>query len=396
MVAVNPEILRWARETAALNIEEAARKLGFRDSKRRTAAEKLENLESGVEHPSTSQLVKMSKAYYQPPLVFYLNEPPKKGDRGEDFRPIYQLANNRKGNAYLNFLMRDVKVSQSLIRDLLEESQADRLNFVNSSTVSMGVEAVALDIIEILDFQVVEYRAAKDVRTAFSYLRQQIEKQGIFVLLQSDLGSQYTTIPAEVFRSFAFADDLAPFIVINRQGAVSGWSFTALYEVAHLWLGKSGVSGEWSENDLERFCHQVAGAILVRPYDHANVASRLKGGQHCAVDEVRNTARELYTSPAVLSYLLMLDKRISRSCWESLQGHFDRDNLQRIETERARRRTQFGGANYYTVRRYLLGSRLIDLTRHYVSTGQLSPTKAAVVLGVAPTRVHPLLFPDQV
>lgn len=396
MVAVNPDILKWARETAALDLEEAARKIGFRDSKRRTAAEKLKNLESGVKHPSTSQLVKMSKAYYQPPLVFYLNEPPKEGDRGEDFRPHHQQVINHKGSAYLNLLMRDVKVSQSLIRDLLEESKADRLVFVNSSTVSMGVEAVAQDIIETLDFQVDAFRAAGDFRNGFSYVRKQIEKQGIFLLLLSDLGSDHTSIPVDVFRSFAFADDLAPFIVINRQDAVAGWSFTALYEVAHLWLGKSGVSGEWTEHDIERFCRQVAGTILVRPYDRANVASRLKDGQHCAVDEVRNAAREMNTSSAVLSYLLMLDRKISRSCWESMQGHFDRDGPQGKETDRTRRRTQVGGANYYAARRYFLGSRLIDVAKHYVSTGQLSPTKAGVVLGVAPTRVHPLLFPDQI
>lgn len=395
MVAVNPKILSWARETAALSLEEAARKLGFRDSKRRTAAEKLAHLECGLEHPTSSQLARMSKAYYQPPLVFYLSEPPKRGDRGEDFRPQHKKADDRKGEAHLDLLMRDIKVSQSLVRNLLEESNADRLEFVNSSTMSMGVEAVALDIIETLDFQVLEYRAEKGVRSAFAYLRQQVESQGVFVLLQSDLGSHHTTIPVDVFRSFSFADDLAPFIVINRQDDVASWSFTVLYEVAHLWLGKSGVSSAWSENDVQQFCHQVAGTILVRPYDRARVASRLKGGHHCAIDEVKNAACRLYTSPAVLSYLLMLDRRISPSCWESLQGQFEQDRLPGTETQPAGRRPQNVGVNYYKARRHLLGSRLIDLTKHYVRTGQLSPTKAGVVLGVAPTRVHSLLFPER-
>lgn len=396
MVVINPEILTWARETAALDIEEAARKLGFRDSKRRTAAEKLANLECGAEHPSTSQLARMSQAYYQPPVVFYLKQPPKSGDRGEDFRPIHQQAANRKGNAHLKLLMRDTKVSQSIMRDLLDESRADRLAFVNSSAISMGVEAVALNIIETLDFQVEEFRDAGDFRNAFSYLRKQIEQEGIFVLLLSDLGSHHTTIPAEVFRSFAFADDLAPYIVINRQDAVAGWSFTALHEVAHLWLGKSGVSGDWSEDEIERFCNQVAGTILFRPFDRAKLSRKLNGGNQCVVDEVERAAREMNVSPATLVYLLMLDKKISQTCWETLQGHLEEDSNHRIGTERKRRRPQLGGANYYTIRRYLLGDRLIDLTRYYVDTGQLSATRAGVVLGVAPTRVHALLFPDRI
>ena len=396
MVVVNPEILVWARETAALSIDEAARKLGFRDSKRRTASEKLANLESGVKHPSTSQLARMSKAYYQPPVVFYLQQPPNTGDRGEDFRPLIQRSTNVKGNAHLNFLMRDVKVSQSLIRDLLEESRTDSLSFVNSASLSMGIEAVALDIISILDFDIEAFRAASTARDAFDYLRKQIEKQGIFALLLSDLGSHHTTIPGDVFRSFAFADDLAPYVVINRQGAVSAWSFTALHEIAHLWLGKSGVSGDWSQDKFERFCNRVAGTILFRPFDRAKLARQLNGGRQCLAEEIGMAARQLNVSRVLLAYLLMLDKKISRDCWETLQGHFDRDRRQYTDTKGKRPNSQFGGANYYTVRRYHLGDRLIDLTRYYVNTGQLSVSKAGVVLGVAPTRVHPLLFPERV
>ncbi len=395
MIEVNPEILKWARETAALDMEEAARKLGLRDSKRRTAVEKLEDLECGVTRPSSSQLAKMSQAYYQPPIVFYLQQPPKTGDRGEDFRPEYQQRTYHKGNAHLNLLMRDVKVSQSIIRDLLEESRGERLEFVNSAAVSMGVEAVALDIIETLDFDIDKFRSASNARKAFDYIRRLIEESGIFVLLLSDLGSHHTTIPGEVFRSFTFADDLAPYIVINRQHAVSGWSFTALHEVAHLWLGKSGVSGDRSDSENERFCNQVAGTILFRPIDRSNLARRLNGECHCIRNEIEKAAGQMNLSRAMLAYLLMLDKKISRECWETLHEHFERARVQHMETDRKRRNSKFAGASYYTVRRYHLGNRLIDLTRYYVSTGQLSATKAGVVLGVAPTRVHPLLFPER-
>ena len=396
MVNVNPEILTWARETAALDIEEAARKLGFRDSNRRTAVEKLVDLECGVTRPSSSQLAKMSQAYYQPPIVFYLQQPPKAGDRGEDFRPASQQRANHKGNAHLNLLMRDVKVSQSIIRDLLEESRGERLEFVNSSAESMGVEAVAQDIIETLDFDIGEFRAARNARDAFDYLRKQIERRGIFALLLSDLGSHHTTIPVDVFQSFAFADDLAPYVVINRQYAKSGWSFTALHEVAHLWLGKTGVSGYWSEDKTEQFCNRVAGTILFRPVDRSNLARRLSGERHCVQNEIEKAAFQMNLSREMLAYHLMLEKKISRDCWNALQGHFKRDRRQHADSKHIRRNSQFGAASYYAVRRYHLGERLIDLTRYYVSAGRLSATKAGVVLGVAPTRVHPLLFPDRI
>ena len=125
-------------------------KLGFRDSKTNTAVEKfcLQRLESGVKKPSvsTAQLNKMSvKAYYQPLLVFYLiGEPPRKGDRGEDFRTAEEQSYDRKANARLDLLMRNVSAAQSLVRhDLLEEELTEPLPFVGTANLSMGERAVS-------------------------------------------------------------------------------------------------------------------------------------------------------------------------------------------------------------------------------------------------------------
>ena len=89
MPAVNPGILIWARETAGLELNEAAKKLGFQDSKSRTAADKLMCLEVGKKYPTRNQITDvkgLSPAAAD--KMFYLSEPPQKGDRGEDFRTI--------------------------------------------------------------------------------------------------------------------------------------------------------------------------------------------------------------------------------------------------------------------------------------------------------------------
>ena len=86
MPGINPEIMVWARETAGLTRQEAARKLGFRDSSRSTAADKLAAIEYGEKEPSRPQLVKMAGQYHRPLLTFYLSKPPAQGARGADFR----------------------------------------------------------------------------------------------------------------------------------------------------------------------------------------------------------------------------------------------------------------------------------------------------------------------
>jgi transcriptional regulator with XRE-family HTH domain len=77
-MTVNPDILTWARDTAGLSADDAARVLGFSDTRNRSAAERLRALEAGDEEPSRSVLLRMAKAYRRSLLVFYLSAPPER------------------------------------------------------------------------------------------------------------------------------------------------------------------------------------------------------------------------------------------------------------------------------------------------------------------------------
>ncbi len=394
MPAVNPEILIWARKTAGLDLNEAAKKLGFQDSKRSTAVDKLTRLEVGDKDPTRNQLYKMSAAYHQPLLVFYLSEPPQKGDRGEDFRTLPQRTQDRKGNARLDLLIRDIKAAQNLVKGLLEEEGHEPLEFVNSASVSQGIEAVAQDIAMTLNFDLDTFRKKRPIRDAFSYLRERIESNGIFVLLKSDLGSHHTTIPVDVFRGFVFADPLAPFIVINRQDAVSAWSFTALHETAHLWLGVSSISGIWGETEIEVFCNRVAGEILLPSAELLEAEFKFEASINGIVDQIKSFADARNISGGMVTYGLKLQNRISESLWQVLQSKSAQDAIQQKESMRARQKSRDGGPSFYAVRRHQLGSALIGLAKQFVDSGQLTPSKAGVVLGVKPINVYPLLNPD--
>ena len=394
MIAANPEILKWARETAGLELGEAAKKLGFRDSKKRTAIEKLERLESGQDLPTNAQLNKMAKAYFQPPMVFYLPKPPGRGEKGEDFRTVSQQEADPKGNARLNLLTRDIKAAQRLVKEVLLEDSEEPLPFVNSASVSFGVESVARDIVEEIGFNLDTFRSERRVRDAFAYLRQQIELSRIFVLLLSDLGSHHTTIPVEVFRGVAFADSIAPFIVINRKDAVSAWSFTAIHEVAHIWLGKSGVSGMFGDQAVERFCDRVAGAILFPSIDRAAMDVGRQSKFEHVVSRIDSVADRVNLSRSMISYNLWLDGYIDQETWERLRLQYANQWAQTAERERERNKLSSGGPSYYTLRRSQLGNALVNLTRYAVSANTLTPSKAAVVLGVAPRSVYPMLFPE--
>jgi transcriptional regulator with XRE-family HTH domain len=263
MPSVNPEILIWARETAGLSLEQATKALGLSAAHGLTAVDRLKALESGDEPPTRALLLKMSKQYRRSLLNFYLSAPPRKGDRGQDFRTL-PPDRSITADALLDALIRDLKARQNLVRSVLEdEDDMEPLPFVGSAKMADGVIPVLHSIQKTLGISLSDYRGRKTADDAFASLRDSAESAGIFVLLIGNLGSHHSAIPIEVFRGFAIADAIAPFVVINDQDAKTAWSFTLLHEIAHLWLGTTGVSGVGAESAMEQFCNDVASEFLL-------------------------------------------------------------------------------------------------------------------------------------
>ena len=217
-MALNPQILAWARDRAGLSVEEAAQALGFKDARDRTAAERLQAIEAGIEEPSRSVLQSMARKYHRSLLVFYLSQPPIIGDRGQDFR----RAPGSKPLEYdptLDALIRDIRGRQSIVRDLLEQTEPTRVDYIASATTDVLPAELAHRITDRLGFSLVEFRQQATVQAAFGYLREKVEASGAFVLLLGNLGNYRTNIPSGVFRGYAIADPVAPFVVINDQDA---------------------------------------------------------------------------------------------------------------------------------------------------------------------------------
>jgi hypothetical protein len=74
----------------------------------------------------------------------------------------------------------------------------------------MTAAEVSRRLIAHLQFDLRVFRAQRTAEDAFKYLRTQVERTGVFVLLIGNLGSHHSNVSVEVFRGFALADDVAP------------------------------------------------------------------------------------------------------------------------------------------------------------------------------------------
>ena len=393
MGAIRPEVMRWARETAGLSLVDAAHAVGLNDARGESGAERLAKLEEGRGEPARPLLAKMAKAYRRPLLVFYLNQPPKAGDRGQDFRT---LPGEERYNPDLDALIRGIRARQGLVRSILEDEETDPLQFVGSVTMDVRATELAARIAGAFKFSLAAFRAEKDPNAAFAYLRSQIEAAGVFVLLLGNLGSHHTNIPLEIFRGFAVADPLAPMIVINDQDARAAWSFTAIHEVAHLWLGNTGVSG--SDGlvlaRIEQYCNDVAGEMLLPANEVAGL--QIPASLDSVAAAISEFAEERRVSRGMVAYKLFRLGKISKGIWATLSVRFRDEWIASKQKQAEKNKSVEGGPNYYVVRRHRVGAALIGLMRRAIDDGNVTYTKAGRVLGVRPRNVEPLLSSGQI
>ena len=391
MPKVNPAIMVWARETAGLTQEEAATKLGFRDSSRSSAVEKLALIERGQKELSRPKLLTMAGQYRRPLLTFYLSKPPQKSNRGVDFRTLPQ-SDHTPEEALLDALIREIRARQSMVRVIMEdEDEAEPLPFVGSHRIEDGRAAVLKSLQALLGVSTADYRAQRDASAAFSLLRRSAEEAGIFVLLKGNLGNYITALDTTVFRGFAIADEVAPFIVINDNDAKAAWSFTLLHETTHLLLGHTGVSGDSAENEVERFCNDIAGEFLLSTGEMGCLAFDDSDNISAVTERINALATEFKVSRTMIAYKAHRSDLITWETYKQLKISFREDWLRNREKNRERTRQNEIKIDQNRIRRHRLGNRIIELVAHMIAADALSTSSAAQILGVKPRQVQPLL-----
>ncbi len=395
MPNINHIILSWARETAELSVKNAAHKLQIKDGKTASAKDKLLDYENGTVAPSRSMLRRMSRVYRRPILTFYLDKPPRIGDRGEDFRtlPDYFIGEE---NVYVDVLIRNIKARQNLVREtLIDEDEELKIEFIGRNTVEQGIQHITQTLREVLNLDLDEFRKQPRYLDAFKLLRHRAEEVGVFVLLQGNLGSHHTNITVKTFRGFALSDDIAPFIIINDRDAKSAWSFTLLHEMVHLALGQTGVSGSgaYAEKQIEKFCNDVASEILLpsvefKTFQPSSLDFELIG------EEIRYYAFSKNLSSSHIAYRLYRSGGIDKDLYTQLYNFYYKQWKGQRDKEKLKNKRQEGGPSYYVVRKYKLGA-LVRLVQRFTYSGALSTTRAGMLLNVKPLKVHRLFEVSQ-
>jgi Zn-dependent peptidase ImmA (M78 family) len=253
-IAVNGDLITWARERAGLSPEQAAQKFA-----------KISAWEAGTALPSYPQLESMADEFRIPIAVFFFPERPNVPRIEESFRTLPDTEFVRLPRR-IQFLVRKAKAFQLGLYELTQgRNPAERLITRDMEfTVRMPPDTMAARVRDYLGVSLAQQTAWRDADEALKEWRQALYGVGIFVFKDA--------FREESFSGFGLYDDVFPIIYVNNSAAKTRQIFTLFHELGHLLFHTSGIDpldDQYLERlpdrprHIEMLCNRFAAQFLL-------------------------------------------------------------------------------------------------------------------------------------
>lgn len=319
---VEPSLLVWARETASLPLDEAARAIGV-------PVEQLEAWEKGEGEPSIPQLKKAANAYKRPLPVFFLPEPPTEFQPLRDFRRLPE-AGQRPYSSKLAFEVRAAQERRAIALDVIASLAEQPPTFGIEATVRDNPEIIAGRVRERLGVTLEQQSRWGEPDKAFKAWREAVEAAGVLVFALSGAHHQ---VPLSEVRGFAIAERPLPAVVVNSRDRTNGRIFTLLHELGHVVLGTSAIENDFEppvnlpapDRAIETFCNRFAAAVLM-PRDallaESLVVSKAGRGTEWTDAEIGALARRYCVSREAMLVRLVELGRADRAFYHAKRAEY--------------------------------------------------------------------------
>jgi Zn-dependent peptidase ImmA (M78 family)/DNA-binding XRE family transcriptional regulator len=366
---ITPAVLKWARESARITVDQAAARAGV-------AAQKVNEWEEGIDRPTVRQAKILAEVYKRPLALLMLPTPPR------DFTPLRDF--RRKNAVPLTtgtiFIIRELQEKQQWTHDWYEEEGQEPLPFVGRFSMRDSPAVVAADLLTELDIHPPHYVHPMKEWVA------KAEARGIFISRTSFISS-HLKLNSDEFQGFAIADALAPFIFINSEDWDASQLFTLVHELIHIWIAQSGISNEIGpesardeqKDPVERFCNQAAAAALMPEGWMKNLPSSV----FSSADAVYQQARQC----GVSSFALLVRARNLDIITETKYGRLKKEADEAFlayqlkeEKKKAALKDRESGPNPYRLRANRNGLQFSRLVLDAFRGGFIQPTQASNLL----------------
>ncbi len=257
-VKVNPDMIKWARESAGFKFEDLPNSLN-----------KAHLWENGDLEPTWNDLRKLAKKYKRPPVFYLRSKPPKideidfiefrSDDKITDFSPDLNLEINKakfRRTAYINIHEEmNIKImdfSKNVIKSEVSYNKNTVKNFAKAIRTLLGIS------LEKQSEWIENDSGNKDyTHSKFLYeWKETVSELGILIFETEDVSE------AEI-SGLSLYYDKCPIILLNGKNKPNRRIFTLIHELAHLMMGVSTICDVDIDNKKEFLCNQIASEVLI-------------------------------------------------------------------------------------------------------------------------------------
>ncbi len=372
---ITKEMLKWAIQRSTGNLDEAAKYLKINKIK-------LEAWEKGESHPTFNQAQEIAKKLKIPFGYLYLTTPPDESLPLPDLRVKPGTPSRKPSPDFLEVLYSALR-KQEWYRDYLVDEEADPISFVNRYSMSSPVETVAEDIRRTLNLDNDFRQKTRDQADYYTKLVGRVEESGVLVMRSSIVGNNTRLkLDPEEFQGFAMSDIYAPLLFINQNDYQSAQIFTLMHELAHIWLGVSGVSIQdylempiIQDEQTQHRANEIAAEILVPSKD---LISHWQ--EQYDIDQELEVLRRYYR----VSIFVVLRRVYTLGLIPFAQY---RVKYNELKAKIPHRKKGGGGGGYQPL--FSRNSTTLTTTLlNSVSEGNILPTQASKLLNVKPTTLY--------
>lgn len=357
---LQPDVLRWARERADLTEEDLARKV-------RLKADRVHEWENSGEI-SMAWAERLADATHSPLGFLFLSFPPAESLPITDYRTHAGPSPPRVSVDLLD-TVQAMQRRSGWLRDELIDTGAEPAPLVGAyrrgASDSDAAEAMRSALALASDWA----SEARSWSEAITLLRDHIEAASVVVVVNGLVGNDTTRrLDPEEFQGFALVDEYAPLIFVNNADYKAAQMFTLAHELAHIFVGREGVSASESllpsEHDVEILCDQIAAEFLIPEREMREFWTRVSSH----VDRFQQTARHFKVSRVVAARRALDLELINR---ESFFGYYGQHKAQG-----ARSTPNSEGGNFWNTQRWRIGIRFAGAVVRAVAAGRLSHREA--------------------
>jgi Zn-dependent peptidase ImmA (M78 family) len=367
-IALQPDVLRWARERAGLDVAALAKKVGTRPEKvqvwERTGELAFGQVEKLAHHTHTP----IGHLFLKRPLTDTLPIP--------DFRTLGDRPVGAPSPDLLETIQH-MQQRQAWMREELIDADHEPLSFVGSVSLKANPESAAAEIRRHLGLATdwaKEFSSWEDARVE---LRRYVEAAGILIFINGVVGNNgHRKLDPEEFRGFALTDDHAPLIFINGSDAKSAQMFTIAHELAHVWIGQDGVSNfdalQSGSAKVEQFCNRAAAEFLVPARDLHLIWPEAA----VEADPYRLLAKRFKVSPIVAARRALDLGLIERDAFHAFYRAY-------LAVERRKQDSKESGGDFYKTQNVRVGERFGRAVIRAAREGRLLYRDAFQLVGMS-------------